>query len=232
MNLLQRLSNKSNGYSIVLEPGQIEEAVHFMQGRGTIDLSDLSFFAFPREETGSQTNSTSYVDIAIFPLPKGCSGGEKCDLSDLGVGKRETFDGISFLDLCHEGRLRLDTGIYKGHHAYIKVPNTGKMAKSVEYSQLAAEHGQRDYEVMIANCNLSGRKIRIQGQVLFDFSKDQHPKTNTLTPFPGHPLVSISVFLFFTVCFVRIRFTTRAAYEELRSHSTARMGAVEMIETA
>ena len=146
--------------------------------------------------------------------------------------KRINQTSRSFLYLAWNGRLRLDTGIYKGHHAYIKVPNTGKMAKSVEYSQLAAEHGQRDYEVMIANCNLSGRKIRIQGQVLFDFSKDQHPKTNTLTPFPGHPLVSISVFLFFTVCFVRIRFTTRAAYEELRSHSTARMGAVEMIETA
>jgi hypothetical protein len=227
MNFMKRFSDRSSvAHSVILSTGEVEEAVHVMQKPGKIDLSGLTFHAFPYDVAPNGFGHT-VVDIAIFPLPNGCDD-HRCDLSKLGVGKREEFDGISFLSLCHKGRLRIEKDIYKGQHASIEVPMEGPMRKHVKYGQFVAKFGGRNYEVLIANCDESGRKVSVEGQVLFDFSHDDslHFKS---TPVPAYPLLSISVFLFFTLCFVRVRFTTRAAYEEARYQST---DIVELIETA
>jgi hypothetical protein len=222
MNFLKQIFSDRSGliHNVVLLPGEVEEAVNFMRLPGRIDLSGLTLYARPYDVIPSEVDHT-VIDIAVFPLPRGCND-HTCDLSKLGIGKREEFDGMPFLSLCHNGRLRIEKDYYGGHHTSIRVPVEGPMENHVKYGQVAVEHGGQDYEVLIANCDETGRKLQVTGQVVFDFSQDS---ADFGSPPPYH-LVSISVFLFFAFCFVRVRFTTRTADEEA-TYRSVEMAAVE-----
>jgi hypothetical protein len=226
MNSLGRFFSDSSSlkHNIVLAPGEVEEAVSLMRMPGKIDLSGLTFHALPRDDIPNGIGHTQ-IDIAVFPLSPECDDGHKCDLSKLGVGKKEEFDGLAFLSLCHAGRLRIERDFYKGHHISLKVPSEGPMQTHVKFGQLAIGQGGRDYEVLIANCDENGRHVKVNGQVLFDFSHHDSDKSKSAPSEATYPMVSLSTFLFFTLCFIRVRFTTRAAYEDTRHQS------IELVNT-
>ncbi len=88
-----------SGPSIGIAAGQVKEDVHYMESRGSIDLSNLRFYAvdYPQQMHQSSNlhvrvpnNSTiddynngrvdSVVDIAVFQVPEHCTS-DNCDLS-------------------------------------------------------------------------------------------------------------------------------------------------------
>ena len=76
----------------------MEEAVHYMQFTGEIDLSELVFSA-----EGPSNGVQSFVDVAVFEVPSQCTS-HNCDLSQFGVGALTHFNGVTFLNLCQSGR--------------------------------------------------------------------------------------------------------------------------------
>jgi hypothetical protein len=95
--------NVLNGPTIGISPGQVKEDVHYMESRGAIDLSHLrfhaddnptrthAFFDFDVQSNnknddndnkgnGSVGTIESFVDIAVFEVPKHCTS-RNCDLS-------------------------------------------------------------------------------------------------------------------------------------------------------
>jgi hypothetical protein len=208
MGLWQRFTDFSvYRHNFQLPPGQIEEAVNYMRVPGEIDISDLAFQAIPDDRPEANILD-SVIDVAIFPLPSECRHRSFCDLSKLGVGTKEDFDGASFVNLCVHGRLALHKDFYQGHHSAIRVPRVGQMSKHVKYGVFNVKEAGVDYEVIIANCSENGRKVRVQGEVLFNFDED----SSTLwadTDVPVYPLISISVFLMLAMCFFRVQCTQR-----------------------
>lgn len=73
----------------------------------------------------------------------------------------------------------------------------------------------KHYEVMLANCHLQGRKIRVSGQVVFDLVDDD---VYSLTKESLTVLISVAavVFVVFTILTVRVNMGTRADFE--RAH--------------
>jgi hypothetical protein len=101
--------NIRNGPTIGIFPGQVKEDVHYMESKGSIDLSYLRFYADnnakhthtafsfdlqsnkandEKEEShidnnkfnGSVAIIESFVDIAVFEVPQHCTS-QNCDLS-------------------------------------------------------------------------------------------------------------------------------------------------------
>lgn len=97
------------GPTINIAPGQVKEDVHYMESRGSIDLSEIRFYAedqpekrsfgihFPTNSTSDETENQAlvddngdetsfgrveepFVDIAVFEVPEHCTS-ENCDLS-------------------------------------------------------------------------------------------------------------------------------------------------------
>ena len=86
------------GPHLTINPGSVEEAVHYMQFTGEIDLSELVFSA-----EGPSNGVQSFVDVAVFEVPSQCTS-HNCDLSQFGVGALTHFNGVTFLNLCQSGR--------------------------------------------------------------------------------------------------------------------------------
>ena len=97
--------NIQNGPTIHLSPGQVKEDVHYMESRGSIDLSYLRFYSDDysssqqnqieinksdavEKESDINENSSygsvqwkeSFLDIAVFEVPEHCTS-RNCDLS-------------------------------------------------------------------------------------------------------------------------------------------------------
>jgi hypothetical protein len=232
-----------NGVTIDINPGQVEEAVHSMPFIGAIDLSGLSFYAYPREdydgdvdevlrsksvrqsssmqnkssnETSQSLEMDSIIDIAVFEVLNDHCTSQKCDISKYGVGNLEHYDGMEYVSLCQDGRLRIENNVFTGIHIEVRIPSQG----GVPDQQISQEDGmmsvpERDhtYEVIIANCNKYGRKVLLTGQVLlvvdesFDSqdSQDFIPETNLI-------LFGLAICLILSFLNIRIRFGARSEY--------------------
>jgi hypothetical protein len=222
-NLLKRLfpSNTMEHNIMVLDPGKIEEALNFMARPGKIDVSGLKFDAAPhQEEEGGETEDDHHpdtlLDIAIFELPSSCSN-HNCVLSEAGIGRMEEYDGgRPFMNMCYNGRLFINGAIFKGRHIEIKVPARGAMRKYIKRGKFDVEKGGRYYEVVIANCNKSGRQVDIEGQIIFEFFVDDGPSRLSSIDLPDthYLMVSISTFIFLVMCCFRVRCSSRNAYEQ------------------
>jgi len=235
--------NLMNGPTIGISPGQVKEDVHYMESRGAIDLSYLRFFADDnskntysilnfdiqnkninneKEETHINDNNfsvggiESFVDIAVFEVPEHCTS-RNCDLSKFGVGSLAHFNGISYLNLCQAGRLRLDHAVFNGHHTQLMIPSEGfmpdriKQYKNSKFSMPKNRH----YEVMLANCHEKGRHLHVMGQVVFDLV-DGEAAVNNLTATSLTILVSVALTVFglLTILAIRINWGTRSDFEQ------------------
>lgn len=230
MSLWERFTDFSvHKHDFQLSPGQIEEAVNYMRVPGKIDISDLAFETMIADDDRPEENILdSVIDIAIFALPSECRHGSFCDLSKLGVGTTEEFDGVSFVNLCEHGRLVVHKDFYQGHYSSIRVPREGRMSKQhVKYGVFDVKEAGVDYEVIIANCNENGRKVRVQGEVLFNFEEDSSTLRANTTDVPSiYPFISISVFLMLTMCFFRVQCGTPREIPNNHRYQT-----VEMVST-
>jgi hypothetical protein len=198
-----------NGPHLTISPGDVEEAVHYMQFTGDIDLSELVFTA---ESSG--TGIESFLDIAAFEVPPHCSS-HNCDLSQYGVGAQTHFNGVTFLGLCQSGRLVIDTNIFQGHHIQLMVPSDGPMPSHIKSNGTFKVPVQnRNYNVMLANCNDQGRSVSVTGQVVFDFDENLTPITpKTLTVLTS---VALAICLLFSALSIKIDRGTRADWEYRR----------------
>jgi hypothetical protein len=226
----------SLGRTITIPPGKVEEASHWMEYHGDIDLSELTFMAASsnspvvpdnshnhsnRNGANSMTVVQSFLDIAIFETPEGCIS-DTCDLAKYGIGKHNdnatattakkggsTSSTTSVTKLCESGRLIVDHHVFNGFHTQLMIPFDGKMPKHVKRSIYHAPHHHgRNYEVIFANCNPNGRTVHISGQVVFEYYEFD------LTFQSGMILVSIafSICLLLMMMTVRIRRGTVADY--------------------
>jgi hypothetical protein len=203
-------SENGSESKIGIKPGQVEEAVHSMQFKGAIDLSQLQFHAESPFYGESVTPSVeSFLDIVIFEVPELCNS-RTCDLSVYGVGVMEHFADMDFLSLCNDGRLQLDIDLFQGHHTSLMVPSEGEMPKHVNNGSFMVPVENRYYEVMIANCNEHGRKVTISGQVEFDSGKQNGLSIESEVKLA---LVAFAICIFFSVISIRIRFGTQADYD-------------------
>lgn len=227
-------NNNPSGHKIDINPGQVEEAVHYMAFNGAIDMSELHFQAFPNDYSLSssssfspaanpwgggsplyssrpvynQTVKESFLDIAVFEVPDRCTS-RTCDLSRFGVGKLEQFSGASFLNLCHDGRLYLDTDLYQGFHTQLMVPREGSMPHSLRHGKVNVPVPNKNYEVMIANCNDLGRRVRLNGQVIFDFDDSPASQMDAIS-LSVLTSVALAVCCLFSACSIRIRWGRNA----------------------
>ena len=224
---------RPSGPKMDIKPGQVEEAVHYMSMNGAIDLSELYFEALGVDEFGndidpisssssSQSNERhhpqqpqhfvdnsnrtvkeSFLDIAVFEVPERCTS-RTCDLSRYGVGKLTYVSGMKYLNLCSGGRLNIDPETFRGYHTNLMVPQNGPMPHKVRYGKVVVPAPNRNYEVMVANCNDYGRKVRLTGQVIFDFDSDPAVQLDS-TSLAVLTLIALSVCMIFSACSIRIR---------------------------
>jgi hypothetical protein len=202
-----------NGPHLTITPGDVEEAVHYMQFTGEIDLSELIFTA----ESGG-TGIESFLDIAVFEVPPHCSS-RNCDLSRYGVGALTHLNGVTFLGLCQSGRLVIDRNIFQGHHSQLMVPSAGPMPSNIIKSNgtFKVPVQNRNYNVMLANCNEKGRPVSVSGQVDFDFEENFTPitpRTVTILTF-----VALAICILFSALSIKIDRGTRADWEYRRFQS-------------
>jgi hypothetical protein len=235
-------------YVIQIHPGQVQEAAHKLQHPGEINLTELRFKAVRSSDEGDDDafvdfedevfdrnhrhhgdnkeeevglNINTYIDIAIFEVPNNCNS-QTCDLPDYGVGTLEHYNGIRFLNLCDNGRLKINHDLFVGHHIELPVAKYGPMKTDrldVEESEIFVPTGGRTFEVMIANCNKQGREINLFGQVVFDsILLNNDGSINGIDIISEIHLVifALAVCLFFTLCTVRIHLGTRADYTYAR----------------
>ena len=146
-------ANQPNGVKINIFPGQVEEAIHAMPFTGAIDISGLNFYAYPHEDDvefanlaaadgtisqsgnidrvnydgNSNVEADSVVDIAIFQLANDKCATKKCDTSEFGVGKLEQIDGMPYMNLCENGRLKINNDVFTGLHVELAVPAHGRL---------------------------------------------------------------------------------------------------------
>jgi hypothetical protein len=198
------------GPHLIITPGDVEEAVHYMQFTGDIDLSELTFTV----ETGG-AGIESFLDIAVFEVPPHCSS-HNCDLSRYGVGEVTHFNGVAFLGLCQAGRLVIDRNIFQGHHTQLMVPSEDPMPSNINKSDgtFKVPVQDRNYNVILANCNDKGRPVSVTGQVVFDFEESFTPVTpRTLIILTS---VALAICLFFSALSIKIDRGTRADWEYRR----------------
>ncbi|KAG7372102.1 hypothetical protein IV203_018245 [Nitzschia inconspicua] len=199
-----------NGPHLTITPGDVEEAVHYMQFTGKIDLTELSFTA----ESGG-TGIESFLDVAVFEVPSHCSS-HNCDLSRYGVGSMTHFNGMSYLSLCQAGRLFIDNNFFQGFHTQLMVPSEGPMPSNMKKTNgiFKVPIQNRNYNVMLANCNDNGRPVSLRGQVVFDFEENYTPITpRSLTVLTS---VALMVCLLFSCLSIKIDRGTRAHWEYQR----------------
>lgn len=198
------------GPKVYINAGQIQEAAHYMPFLGAIDLSELTFSAFPYpdSETYEDFGVESFLDIAVFPVPDHCTS-RTCDLSELGVGFQTVYDGITFLNLCQGGRLWLDLSKFQGLHASLMVPMEGSMPEHIKKGKLEVSEKNQNFEVMIANCNPNGRRISLSGQVVFEIGDDPLVSLSLVSELKL-TLVALAVCLFFSLFSIRVRMGTQA----------------------
>jgi len=199
--------NSHHHHGLQIHPGQVEEAVHWIQYSGEINLSELRFVAGEK----SNHNVDSFVDLAVFEVPMDCQGSQSCDLSKYGIGTLEHFGGFAFLNMCEDGRLKIDKELFRGHHEELYVPSDGLIEEDrVPNPEILIAATGRNYEVMVANCNKMGRDVTLMGQVVFDsFREDSQ---NMVAPEMKLILFALFTCLFFTFCSVRINMGTRSDY--------------------
>jgi hypothetical protein len=198
------------GSEVIIKPGQVEEAVHSMQFKGAIDLSQLHFHAeSPDYGERDAPSVESFLDIVVFEVPELCSS-RTCDLSLYGVGEMEHFIDMDFLSLCTNGRLQLNMDLFRGRHTSLMVPSDGEMPRHVKNGSFTIPVENRNYEVMIANCNEHGRKVTLSGQVEFDFG--DNPSGLTIESEVKLTLVALGICIFFSILSIRIRLGTQADY--------------------
>jgi hypothetical protein len=157
-------------------------------------------------EDTSTTNRTvkeSFLDIAVFEVPERCTS-RTCDLSRYGVGKLEHFAGATYLNLCHGGRLNINPDLYHGYRTQLMVPQEGPMPHKLRNAKVIVPVASRNYEVMVANCNDAGRRVRLQGQVVFDFDANPAMQLDA-TSLTVLTLIAFAVCMFFSVISIRIR---------------------------
>lgn len=235
-------ANQQGGVKIDLSPGEVEVAVHVIPFTGAIDITELSFYAYPREDetafvehpatdvairnsasinTNDDGNKNlemdSIVDIAVFEVTSDKCTSQKCDISRFGVGQLEHVGGISFMTLCQDGRLRIDDDIFTGLHAEVRIPSHGQLPDK----HIAEEDGiipvlesGRSYEVVVANCNQYGRMLRLSGQVIFEMDK---LSSDNAGPAANLILVGMAICLVCSFLNIRIRCGTRADYADFRN---------------
>jgi len=218
-------NHKDEAPSIVIPPGKAEEAVHWMEMRGDIDLSALTFRA---DHAQGDKLVESFLDIAIFEVPQGCTS-QTCDLTRYGVGKPRDFGSLPFSNLCDNGRLIIDKEIFQGYHTQLMVPMEASMPKRVKHGKYVVRNKNKSYEVMIANCNEGGRTIRISGQVFFDYYDDNDLIDLSFRSEVTLGLIAMCICLLFTCLTIRVRRGTRADWEYERMTAIA---AVSHGETA
>jgi hypothetical protein len=196
-------------HEITLNPGDVHEASHWMPYKGDIDLSELTFHAEPVSAENASTSIQSFLDIAVFPVQEQCTS-ETCDISKYGAGKMDHFKNHSFVTLCDNGRLRIDSDLFQGFHTQLMVPSLGQMPRHLKYKKVALPQKDQTYEVIFANCNDAGRKVQITGQAVLDYDENQID-----TSFGSVMIlttIAVSICLLFTFLTVRIRRGTQAEY--------------------
>lgn len=199
-----------NGPHLTITPGDVEEAVHYMKFTGSIDLSELYFTA----ESGGSGIET-FLDIAVFEVPPHCTS-NNCDLSRYGIGAETHFDGMTFVGMCQAGRLFIDRNIFEGYHTQLMIPSDGPMPATIKKGKaiFKVPVQDRNYNVMLANCNENGRSVSLTGQVVFDFEENLTPITfHTLTVLTS---VALMVCLFFSCLSIKVDRGTRADWEYQR----------------
>lgn len=198
----------SGQHKITLEGGQVQESSHWTPRKGDIDMSELTFNAETLSIEEQSTSIQSFLDIAVFEVQRQCKN-ESCDISKYGVGKIDTLKNV---DLCENGRLRIDNHVFQGFHTQLMIPSTGPMPHHVKHKKIALPHKEQMYKVLFANCNKGGRKVQITGQAVLEYNENQvelsFGSVASLT------VIALSICLFFTFLTVRIRRGTRAEYNE------------------
>ncbi|KAG7372098.1 hypothetical protein IV203_018241 [Nitzschia inconspicua] len=194
--------------NLIIHPGLVEEAVHRIVYQGEIDLSELRF------QVGETSGKDSVLDIAIFPIPAHCNS-QTCDLSQYGVGTVTQYNGVGYLSLCgNDGRLQIHHDVFRGHHLELPIPGQGDIPhdRIFDGKEILVFEKDMTYEVMLANCNKGGRDISLSGQVVFEsFGRSSlHAQDDVLEV--HLLLMGAAVFLFFSVCFIRVHMGTRADY--------------------
>jgi hypothetical protein len=199
-----------NGPHLTIPPGDVEEAVHYMQFTGEIDLSELTFTA----ESGG-TGIESFLDVVVFEVPPHCTS-HNCDLSRYGIGALTHFNGMEFLGLCQAGRLIIDNNIFQGFHTQLMIPSEGPMPSNIKKNSgtFKVPVPDKNFNVMLANCNDNGRPVSLTGQVVFDFEENFTP----ITPYSLTLLTSVALFvcLCFSCLSIKIDRGTRADWEYQR----------------
>ena len=198
---------------IVLDPGEVEEAVSLFESPGNIDLSGLKFYADPysaaRTRNINLLPNVTTIDIAIFALPVTCDPRRKCDLTKIGVGhKRQVGNhgyGSAFTTLCDDasGRLIIEPDFFVGHHLSFEIPKQGPPLMNDEIhnrippqdSRIRIPNAGKNYEIIIANCNDNGRTLKIRGDVLFDYDENHFLGGQPWQDVLLNPLISLAVFL-------------------------------------
>ena len=255
--------------NVILQPGQVEETKELMEHPGSIDLSQLKFHAIPRSESYRLNPNTkvqrqvpdgldaveTIVDIAIFPMPTMCAiqhNNFGCDMSKLGIGKTESYQGVSFNSLCNSqtGRLNIIHDYYHGFTTSIPVPinDKGKMSKHIQNKSdrlyfPSSSKPDTYYGIVIANCNQYGREVQIKGNLIFEYGNTKLTATQSMPTLydvrnnPQYLITSIGVFILFVCCFIRIqilypiRFLSSPLASSSNSTSAGR-GQYQTVETA
>lgn len=208
---------KTDEHTVTLEPGEVHEASHWMPYKGSMILSDLTFVADPVTTEQESTSIQSFLDIVIFEVPEQCTS-DSCDVSKYGVGKMDHFGNKSFVNMCEDGRLRIDSNVFRGFHTQLMVPSVGTMPRKVKHGQIALPHEAQTYKMVFANCNDNGRKVQMFGQAVLDYDENQVEMTfDAVVMLMG---ISFSICLLFSLLTIRIRRGTRAEYIEYRRLDT------------
>jgi hypothetical protein len=201
-----------HGPMVYINPGQVEEAAHYMEFHGAIDLSELTFnaFPYPDSDVSEDFGVESFLDIAVFEIPDRCSS-RSCDLSEFGVGMQTYFNGMTFLNLCQGGRLAVDHNKFHGLLSSLMVPMEGSMPEHIVNGRFPVPEKNHNFEVMIANCNQNGRRVSLSGQVVFEIDDDPLTKLSVASEVKL-TLVALAVCMIFTMLSVRVRRGTYSDY--------------------
>lgn len=125
------------------------------------------------------TTPSSFIDIVIFRLPKGCASTRKgCDWTDLGVGAKTSAGEVRWccsaeaqsLKLCtggqQQGRLITKPNAVIDRRA-LEIPASGAFAGKLD-NAVIPEQESGEYVIVIANCNdESGRRLAVEGTAAF-----------------------------------------------------------------
>ena len=113
----------------------------------------------------------------------------------------------------------IDNNIFQGHHTQLMIPSEGPMPSHIKHSSgiFKVPVKNRNYDVMIANCNENGRRVQLAGQVVFDFEDNFAPLTSgSLTILT---MIAVAVCLVLSLLSIKIERGTRSDWEYQRIRS-------------